>query len=473
MNRRLISEHLLTEPSTARPPRAWLRCIVLLAILAVPRSAVANGADLPPEIVLQGFVKPDGGRLHLLVRVPLVLLSSFPLPKRGPGYLDLARIDEQLKRAALATGHQIELLEDGVPLVPTAREARISIPSDRSFSSYASALAHLEGPPLSVDTDLFWNQGFFDTQLEYPIRSPDPQLSIRVNVAPELGRRLKLRLEFLPVDGAPRTYELPGASGWIALNPHWYEAAWLFMKGGFANAFTIDRFVFLLCLVAPFRQFRSLLAVVLGLSALQALTLTATAQGAVAESPWLEALFNSSLAVAVVLLAIGNLAAPSLRRRWFLGAVVGTLGGFGLGHLLADELQFAGTHPLVSIACFNVGVALCEVVSLALALAVPRLLFARVLGPSLGVVVLSAVLGHVGWHWMMEGSHELGHELGHAAATGLSSALAAVAPWLLPALVVGGIACFLPRRFGGMPIPSLLGALLLRGVSDRDNGAPS
>ena len=103
---------------------------------------------------------------------------------------------------------------------------------------------------------------------------------------------------------------------------------------------------------------------------------------------------------------------------------------------------------------------------LALGLAALRLLFARVLGPGLGVVVLSAVLGHMGWHWMVNGGHELLHELGHA---GLSTALRVITPWLLPALLVGGIAYFLPSRFDGVPIPSLLPALLRKGIGARQN----
>jgi len=451
-----------TESSLLR----YLWLIALLALVALPRGAVANGADLPPQIVLQGFLKPEDGRLRLLVRVPLVLLSSFSLPKRGLGYLDLANIDDALKKAATATGQQIELFADGAALAPTASEPRISLPSDRSFSSYSTALAHLQGPPLPIDTDLFWNQGFFDTQLEYSLQSAPTNLWIRVNVAPELGRRLKLRLEYLPVDSPPLVYELPGGAGWIPLNPSWYEAAWLFVKGGFLDAFAFDRFVFLLCLIAPFRQFRSLLAVVLVMAGMQALTSTGITEGTMVDSPLLQPLFGTSLAAAIVFLAIGNLATPSLRRRWFISAIVGAFGGFGLGHLLADVLQFAGAHRIVSVVSFNVGVALGEIVMLAFGLAALRLLFARLLGPALGVVVLSAVLGHMGWHWMVDEGHELLHQLGHV---GLHTALLIITPWLLPALLVGGLAYFLPSRFDAVPIPSLLPALLRNGVGAHRN----
>ncbi len=438
--------------------------IVLLGILAVPRWAVANGSDLPREIVVQGFVKPDGGSLRLLARFPLVLLSSFSLPKRGPGYLDLAHIDERLKQAAVATGQQIELFEDGVPLVPTVRDARLSLLSDRSFAGYGAALAHLQDPPLPLDTDLFWDQGFFDTELEYPLRSSLGHLSIRVNVAPELGQRIKLDIEYLPAAEPARTYEIRGASGRIPLDPRWYETAWIFLKGGFVDAFAIDRFVFLVCLVAPFRQSRGIPALIAILIGLQALTLTAAAQGALAgvDLRWLPAFSETVLAAAIVLIAIGNMAAPSLRRRWFIAAVVTALGGFGLGHLLADIAQFAGTHRVVSVASFNAGAALGELVSLAIAIVSLRLLFARVLGPPLGVVVLSAVLGHMAWHWMQDGGHELEHQLGHTASAGLSSGLLVVALWLVPAFLIGVASYFVPKRFDGVAVPSLRQALLGR-----------
>jgi hypothetical protein len=442
--------------------------IVLVATLAFPRWAIANGGDLPPEIVLQGFVKPDDGRVQLLVRVPLALLSSFSLPKRGPGYLDLERVDAKLKQAAAATGRVIELSADGALLTPATREVRLSLLSDRSFASYSSALAHLQGPSLPVTTDLFWNQGFFDVQLEYLLQSPRPNIWIRVNVAPELGRRIRLQLEYLPIGESARTYEIPGASGWIPLHPRWYEAAWLFARDGFVDAFAIDRFVFLLCLVAPFRKFRGLLTVVMVLAALQALTLTAASQGALADIDvgWLPILSDTVLAAGMMLLAIGNLAAPSLRRRWLIAAVVGALGGFGLGRLLTDAWQFAGTHTFVAVVSFNVGVALAEVVSVAVAFFALRLLFSLVLGPLLGVIVLSAIVGHASWHGMIDGGRELARQLGNAGAAGFWSAWLVVALWLAPAAVVGAAAYFLPRRFDGVPAPTLLRALLGRSTGE-------
>ncbi|HLX30519.1 MAG TPA: HupE/UreJ family protein [Casimicrobiaceae bacterium] len=436
--------------------------------LAFPRWAVANGADLPPEIIVQGFIRVEDGHVHLLARFPLVLLSSFSLPKRGPGYLDLARINNSLKQAAFATGQQIELLEDGVPLAPTVRDARVALLSDRSFASYPTALAHFQAPPLPIDTELFWNQGFFDTQLDYTLHTTHPDISIRVNVAPELGARLRFKLEYLPNGEPARTYEIRGASGRIPLDPRWFETAWIFLTSGFVDSFALDRFVFLVCLVAPFRRFRALMAVVIVLCAMQALTLTAAAEGAVsaANAGWLQPLFDSALAAMAVLIAIGNLAAPSLRRRWCIAAIIGALGGFGLGHLLADLMQFAGTHTLVSVASFNLGIAAGELVSFAIALIALRLMFATAFGPLLAIVVLSAVLGHIAWHWMLNNAGELEHQLGHTAASSLSAALLGVALWMVPAIVIGAVGYFLPKRFDGDPAPSLLRTLLGKKLRD-------
>jgi HupE / UreJ protein len=450
----------MTGRITERSLRAGLWSVVFLAVLALPRWALANGSDLPPEVVLQGFVKPEDGRIQLLLRLPLSLLANFSPPKRGPGYLELDRINTTLRQVAAATGRQIELSVDGKTLAPTTRELRLSLSSDRSFASYASALAHLQGPPLPADTDLFWNQGFLDLRFEYQVPSPSPNIWIRANV-PELGNRLKLRLEYLPIGEPARSLEIAGDAGWIPLNPRWYDAAWLFVKGGFADAFTLERFLFILCLVAPFRRFSALLAIVVAYTALQALTLTAAAGGALADAEigWLPLLFITVYAAAVLLLAIGNLAVPRLRARYFIASVVGAFAGFGLGRLLTDASPFMGTHPLVAVVAFNVGVALGVVACLIVAFVALRLLFSTPLGPLLGVIVVSALLGHASWHWMIDGGREFMRQLGQTPPASFWSALAVVVPWLIPALVVGIAAYFLPKRFDGVPVPTLLRAL--------------
>jgi hypothetical protein len=438
----------------------WVRSIAAaLALLIAPAHVAANGADIPTAIVVQGFLKQDGNRARLLVRVPLILLQAASLPKRGPGYLDLAHVDDKLNEVAQAAGRQIEIAGDGAPLIPMVRQMRISLLSDRSFGSYETALASLAGPRLPVDTDLFWDQGFFDLELEYPLRAADARLSIRSNIAPELERRVRLRLAFLPVAAPSRNYEIATGSGWIPLDPTASEAAWLSLKGGFVDSFAFDRLAFLLCLVAPFRNLRSLLAVVVVMAGTQALTLTATGARWFVEAPWLQPLADTTLAAAVLLLAIGNLGAPSLRRRWFVAALIAALGGFAIGPLFVDRWQFAGAHAIAAAVSYNAGIVIGDIVILIASLVVLRALFARVLGAPLGVIVLSALLGLVAWQWLFDGAHRLQR----ATDAGVSSAsIIAVARWMLPAVLLGAAAYFLPRNFGGERVRTLRDALFPR-----------
>src|SRR5690242_20567935 len=115
------------------------------------------------------------------------------------------------------------------------------------------------------------------------------------------------------------------------------------MRHGFSDTVSLERFLFLLCLLAPFVQWRALLALVLVLSVLQALTLTATALGAVANTRWLGEIADVATAAATLIVAIANFGAPSEPRRWLLAGVVGSLSGFALGIHFAELRQFAGS----------------------------------------------------------------------------------------------------------------------------------
>ena len=446
-----------TMTTCLRMLRTLTLCGLTVLACVTGRVAWANGADLPAEVVLQGFVKPEEGRLRVLVRTPLVLLSSFSLPKRGPGFLDLEHIDDALAKAAASAGKQVEITEDGRALVPTVRAMRLSQPSDLAFDAYSKALALVEGPKLPLDTDLYWNQGYFDVELEYPLPSVRSPLALRVNVAPELETRGKFRFEFLPVGEPARRFDVPSGSGWVPLDPRWYEASWLFFKAGFVAPFAQDRMVFLVCLVAPFLRFGGVMAIATMLALMQALTLTVAARGVEFDEHLVPALFAAATAGSILLFAIGNLSRPRLRYRWFFAAVLGALGGFGIGHLLFHAMQFAGTHEIVAISAWNVGVFAGELVAFLLALVLMRLIVDPILGRTLGVIVVSALAGHLAWHWLVEYGHALGHVL-HDGITRQS--IMDLGRWLVPALVVGGLAMFLPRQFGGEPVPSLRSALL-------------
>ena len=54
-------------------------------VVALPSSPFAH--EIPASVLIRAFVKPEGKRLTLLVRVPLEAIRDVQFPLRGPGYL--------------------------------------------------------------------------------------------------------------------------------------------------------------------------------------------------------------------------------------------------------------------------------------------------------------------------------------------------------------------------------------------------
>src|SRR5687767_12913950 len=51
-------------------------------LLALPTVSTAH--DIPADIVVRAFVKPDGRHLRVLLRVPLGAIVDVDFPQRGP-----------------------------------------------------------------------------------------------------------------------------------------------------------------------------------------------------------------------------------------------------------------------------------------------------------------------------------------------------------------------------------------------------
>ena len=75
-------------------------CRLLFAAVLFVLPCVAQAHDIPNDVTVQMFVKPEGQHLHILVRVPLKAMRDIICPQRGPGYLDLQRTAPLLPGAA-------------------------------------------------------------------------------------------------------------------------------------------------------------------------------------------------------------------------------------------------------------------------------------------------------------------------------------------------------------------------------------
>ena len=59
------------------------RLLLVAPLLLLPWRAPAH--DIPNDVTVQAFVKPDGDRRSVLIRVPLAAMRDLDFPTTGPG----------------------------------------------------------------------------------------------------------------------------------------------------------------------------------------------------------------------------------------------------------------------------------------------------------------------------------------------------------------------------------------------------
>jgi len=359
--------------------------------------------DIPADITVQSFLKPEGHTLRFLVRVPMKAMRDIEFPKRGPGFLDLDRVDEYLRDGAEQWISNFTEIDEGDTRLPKPKivEARVSVESDKSFATYEDALAHVMGPRLPSTMELYWDQAMLDVLFEYPIQSDTADFSIHPAFE-RLGLRTVTVLRFMPPSGVVRAFEFLGDPGLVRLDPHWYQAAFRFVQLGFFHILEgTDHLLFLFCLIIPFRKFRELVAVVTSFTIAHSITLIASAMNLGPDALWFPPLIETLIAASIFYMALENIVGH-VGRRWLITFGFGLVHGFGFSFALRQTLQFAGSHLLTSLLSFNVGVEIGQVLVLVLAIPALELLFKRVVTERMGTIILSTIIAHTAWHWMAE-----------------------------------------------------------------------
>ena len=384
--------------------RIALLAMVLGLVLAFPAQQSAH--DIPGDVTVRAFVKPEGQRLRLLVRVPLEALSDMAFPTSGPGYLDfdLARERNQFTEAAMIwMGQEVQIFENGTPLTePTIAAIKISLPSNPAFESYEAALEHVQGPLLPASTRLVWQQAVLDVLFDYRIQSDQSEFSIRPSLE-RMGLRVVTVLRFLPPGSAERAFELHGDPGLVRLDPRWHQAALRFVVMGFLHILDgTDHLLFLACLIIPFRQIRALAVIVTAFTIAHSFTLIASAYNLAPDALWFPPLVETLIATSIVYMALENIVGAKMRRRWAITFVFGLVHGFGFSFALRETLQFAGSHLLTSLLSFNIGVELGQLLVLLLLVPALNVLFRYVVTERMGTILLSVLVVHTSWHWMTE-----------------------------------------------------------------------
>jgi hypothetical protein len=373
---------------------------IFLALAAAVR---LDAHEIPRDVTVHAFVKPEGDRLRVLLRLPLGAMRDIQWPQREDGSLDVQRAHALLGDAVaqwLLPG--LEIREGGQRLQPAAISAvRISLPWDRSFESYDAAAAHVRADSTG-DPGITAGQALLDVAIDYPIASDGGAFAIRPGFE-RLGVNVVTALGFVRPDGMVRAFQLRSDPGLVRLDPRWHQAAWHFISIGFSHILDgVDHLLFLLCLVIPFRRLRPLILIVTAFTIAHSVALIAAAFGVVPDGLWFPPLVETLIAASVLYMAVENIVAAAPRHRIALAFGFGLVHGFGFSFALHDTLQFAGSHLLTALFAFNVGVELGQILVLIVLVPVLGLIFRYAVPERIGTIVLSAFVAHVAWHWMAE-----------------------------------------------------------------------
>lgn len=380
----------------ARHPSA-LFLFFCIALFSVSR---LRAHEIPNDVTIQAFLKPEGRLLHLLVRVPLVALRDMTWPFKGPDILDTSRATAELTDAAtLWVGDEATMYE-GTKALPSPRVTaiRATLPTDRSFESYDQALALLTGPPPADTEEISIKEGFMDVLFDYDIESDRSRFSLEPRWA-RLGIQALTIVRVVLPDGSERRFDLHGDPGLVHLDPTWLQTTRLFFGLGarhfLENAYYL---LFVAALVLPFLQRRPLGSILVVFVLAHSATFIAASLGMAPDALWFAPFINTAVAAGTLYLALENIAGTTIHRRPAFGLLFGLALGFSFAFALLQDVQLAGAHTGVSVLAFNAGIESGLLLTLAVMVPVLALLTRRVFPGRLAGIVVSAVIAHAAWH---------------------------------------------------------------------------
>ena len=378
--------------------------VLFLLIASFLSPSVLHAHDIPSRITLQIYVQPLGNQMNILMRIPMEAMSEISFPTRGPGYLNFSELDSSLQDAVnIYITDSFAIYENDIELDnQEISTIRVALPSNRSFINYQTALASVNSVPLTDEVDLLWQQAELDLLMSYPIESENSQFSIDSSLS-RLGLQTNTVLRFVLPEGSERVFNYFGNPGLIQLDPSLFQSLSRFLVMGFTHILDgIDHLLFLFCLIIPLRNIRQLIPVVTAFTVAHSITLISSAFGLIPQALWFPPLIETLIALSIVYMAFENIIGVNLKNRWMLTYGFGLVHGFGFSFLLAETMQFAAGNIFTSLLAFNIGVELGQILVLIIVIPLLHFLFKRVANKKITVILLSTLIAHSAWHWLLE-----------------------------------------------------------------------
>ena len=380
-------------------------CLLVLAV-TLSNGGLYVGAqahEIPNDVKVQSFLKQEEQGITLFIRVPLSSMKEVEFPLVNNLYLDIPNIKPSLQQAAeLWFVDNLKMTQDQQALTQVSvRSTRISLPSNRAFISYEQALTHVRSDQWDLPSQLVWNQQYLDVEIEVNAKNKGSNIEIDFGLQ-RLAQRVAIDLRFQLLNSDERAFEFNAREGAVLLNPSAWQASWRFIQMGFKHILSgTDHLLFIACLILTATQWLSLVGVITSFTVAHSLTLIAAAMGYAPSGLWFMPWVELAIAFSILYMALENIWRADVHRRWLVCTLFGLIHGFGFSFALHESMQFAGTHHVLSLLSFNLGVEAGQLLVLLLGVPVAMWLatkaYARVL-----TIVLSALIAHLAWHWMEE-----------------------------------------------------------------------
>ena len=188
----------------------------------------------------------------------------------------------------------------------------------------------------------------------------------------------------------------------------------------------------------PFRSLRKLIPVVTSFTVAHSITLIASAYNLAPDFLWFPPLIETLIAMSIVYMALENIVGGvGVQRRWMITFGFGLVHGFGFSFALRQTLQFAGSHLLTSLLSFNIGVELGQLLVLVVLIPLLHAFFRYAVAERMGTIILSALVAHTGWHWMIDRGEQL-RQFRFVWPALTAATLASMMHWLMAILILAG-----------------------------------